>query len=157
MADPDKLLCHRCGYLSQPSSGEARCPRDGLHLVASAEHDKSVRDVFLGTTIAGRYPILGILGRGGMGAVYRSVQPLVDREVAVKLLLQEHGRGDDRLQRRFLREAKAVARLTHPGVVTLHDFGVEDDGTAFMILSSSGGRRWRSGSVTAGSTGSGSW
>ena len=133
MPGPLARVCHRCGYTAEDSA-QTTCPRDGLHLVAQAEHLKAPRDIFLGTTIGAKYPILGTLGHGGMGAVYRSIQPLVDREVAVKLVLPSSEGASEIASQRFLREAKAVARLTHPAIVTLFDFGVESDGTAFMVL-----------------------
>jgi len=102
--------------------------------VAQPEHEKAPRDIFLGTTIGGKYPVLGILGHGGMGAVYRSVQPLVDREVAIKLVLPNKAADLGAAQERFLREGKAIAKLSHPAIVTLHDFGVERDGTAYMVM-----------------------
>jgi len=133
MPGPHHLLCHRCGFTPDDST-QTNCPQDGLHLISQAEHLKAPRDIFLGTTIGGKYPILGILGHGGMGAVYRSIQPLVDRAVAVKLVLPSSEGASEIASQRFLREAKAIARLSHPAIVTLFDFGVEDDGTAFMVM-----------------------
>ncbi len=134
MSGPDDLLCHRCGFEPEPGSEETRCPVDGHYLVARSEHDKAPRDPFLGTVIGEEFPILGIAGHGGMGMVYRSVQRLVEREVAIKLLQPTPTRIEDVVRQRFLREAKAIARVTHPAIVTLYQFGVEDDGTAFMVM-----------------------
>ena len=74
----------------------------------------------------GRYRIVGELGRGGMGIVYRAVDPELDREVAVKLILLAPDASRelrDELEKRFRREAKAAARIRHPGVVSIHDVG----------------------------------
>lgn len=68
----------------------------------------------------GRFEIRGRLGRGGMGAVYLAYDPRLEREVAIKLLHREHAAD------RFEREARALARLSHPNVVTVHDFGQLD-------------------------------
>jgi len=87
----------------------------------------------LGSTVGGRYPLLEVLGTGGMGAVFRSVQPHVERTVAIKVLHSPDLMGDA-TGARFLREAKAIAALDHPSVVTLYDFGVDPDGTAFMVM-----------------------
>jgi len=133
MSEQQARVCHRCGY-TPDNSDQATCPRDGLHLIPKTEHDKAPRDIFLGTTIGAKYPILGTVGHGGMGAVYRSIQPLVDRAVAIKLVLPSSEGASEIAAQRFLREAKAIARLTHPAIVTLFDFGVEDDGTAFMVM-----------------------
>ena len=70
----------------------------------------------------GRYEIRGVLGRGGMGSVYRAFDPVLEREVALKVMLPEMV-GDAELKQRFEREARAVARLSHPCVVTVFDLG----------------------------------
>ena len=77
--------------------------------------------------LAERYRIGEVIGRGGMGAVYRATDERLGREVAVKVMLL--GVGDtearERLRVRFHREARAAARLHHPNVVTVHDFGTD--------------------------------
>jgi len=76
----------------------------------------------------GRYRILGELGRGAMGTVYRAVDPLIEREVAIKALradLPEDVRGG--VRERFLREAKAAGRLGHPNIVIIYDVGEQND------------------------------
>jgi predicted Ser/Thr protein kinase len=67
--------------------------------------------------------ILELLGKGGMGAVYKARQPALDRLVALKIL-PAAGENTSRFAERFNREARALARLNHPGIVTVHDFGV---------------------------------
>lgn len=74
----------------------------------------------------------GCLGRGGMGRVYRARQLRLDRLVAVKIMHAELGR-DPEFRDRFEREAKALARLDHPSIVRVHDFG-EVDGTFYLIM-----------------------
>jgi serine/threonine protein kinase len=74
--------------------------------------------------VAGRYVLGGPLGRGGMGTVWRADDVLLGRPVAVKeveLPGGPPGAGREALRERALREARAAARLNHPGVVTLHD------------------------------------
>ncbi len=77
----------------------------------------------------GRYLILGLVGRGGMGEVYAAFDPRLDRKVALKLLREVTGRGTSArvAQERLLREAQAIARLSHPNVVVVHDAGAIDD------------------------------
>jgi len=78
----------------------------------------------------GRYRIEGELGRGAMGAVYRGVDPKLDRTVAIKMISSAMGAGgDDRdeILARFEREARVSARLQHPNVVAVYDVGAEGD------------------------------
>src|SRR4029079_18883823 len=77
-----------------------------------------------GATI-GRYVVLGLVGRGGMGEVYAAYDPELDRKVAVKLLRVKPGNGVSRHEgrQRTLREAQAIARLSHPNVVVVFDVG----------------------------------
>ena len=73
------------------------------------------------------YEIEALLGRGGMGAVYRARQVSLSRIVAIKLLPFALGVRED-FAERFRREATALARLNHPHIVEVHDFGQADDG-----------------------------
>jgi serine/threonine protein kinase len=76
--------------------------------------------------------ILELLGRGGMGAVYKARQRELDRTVALKIL--PPGIGDEAgFAERFSREAKALAKLNHPGIVTIHDFG-RADGLYYFVM-----------------------
>jgi len=77
----------------------------------------------------GRYKITGELGRGAMGAVYRGVDPKLDRTVAIKMISSSMAGGDDRdeILARFEREARVSARLQHPNVVAVYDVGAEGD------------------------------
>jgi serine/threonine protein kinase/tetratricopeptide (TPR) repeat protein len=74
-------------------------------------------------TAIGRYTILGLVGRGGMGEVYAAYDPTLDRKVALKLMLPEAAVKDERGQERLLREAQAIAKLSHPNVVVVYDVG----------------------------------
>jgi hypothetical protein len=82
----------------------------------------------------GRYRIVGELGRGAMGAVYRALDPLIDREVAIKTLLPDLPREVvEEVRERFLREARSAGRLSHPNIVTIFDVG-EQDGIAYIAM-----------------------
>jgi eukaryotic-like serine/threonine-protein kinase len=86
--------------------------------------------------VAGRYVLGGPLGRGGMGTVWRADDVLLGRPVAVKeveLPAGPAGEGREALWQRALREARAAARLNHPGVVTLHD-AVEAEDRLFLVM-----------------------
>jgi serine/threonine protein kinase/tetratricopeptide (TPR) repeat protein len=76
----------------------------------------------------GRYEILGPLGAGGMGEVYRARDTELERDVAVKVLPETVSQNPDRLTR-FEKEAKAVARLSHPNILEIHDYGTEGETT----------------------------
>src|SRR5262249_21740082 len=82
---------------------------------------------------AGRYRLLGVIGRGGMGVVYRAYDPDCCRRLAVKVLLERY-RGDANLERRFLGEAQLTAQLQHPGVVPVHEIGWLPDGRPFFAM-----------------------
>ena len=77
----------------------------------------------------GRYVVLGLVGRGGMGEVYAAYDPELDRKVAVKLLRVKPGNGVSLTEgrQRTLREAQAIARLSHPNVVVVYDVGTFRD------------------------------
>ena len=84
----------------------------------------------------GAFEIIGPLGSGGMGDVYRARDTRLDREVAIKVLSRELA-GDPRSRERFEREARAVSRLTHPHICTLYDIGVtqvESGDAQFLIM-----------------------
>src|ERR1044072_786737 len=83
-------------------------------------------------TRLGRYEILAPLGAGGMGEVYRARDRKLDRDVAVKVLPESVAADPDALAR-FEREAKAVAALSHPNILAIHDFG-NQDGIAFAVM-----------------------
>ncbi|BBM85077.1 serine/threonine protein kinase [Candidatus Uabimicrobium amorphum] len=80
----------------------------------------------------GRYRIIGEIGRGGMGRVFKAHDPQLDREVALKVLRYGEGASDKDIER-FLREAKTTAKLRHPNIVALYDIGNEDDQNFFIM------------------------
>ncbi len=78
-------------------------------------------------TKIGRFAILNHLGEGGMGVVYAAYDDKLDRKVAVKVLRGEATRTDETGRARLLREAQAMARLSHPNIVTVHEVGEHED------------------------------
>ena len=78
------------------------------------------------------FEILECLGRGGMGVVYKARQKALDREVAIKVLAGEW-QDDPEFAKRFEREAKTLAQMSHPNIVTVHDFG-EADGLYYIVM-----------------------
>ena len=82
--------------------------------------------------VGDRFQILRLLGRGGMGSVYLARERVLDRLVAIKVLILETA-GAREARERFRREARLAARLTHPGIVALHAFGETDELTYFVM------------------------
>jgi hypothetical protein len=80
----------------------------------------------------GPFEILAPLGAGGMGEVYRARDTRLNRDVAVKVLPQAFATDPDRLAR-FEREAQAIAALSHPNILAIHDFGTSD-GVAYAVM-----------------------
>ncbi|MER6513679.1 protein kinase [Nonomuraea sp. NPDC001636] len=89
-----------------------------------------------GRLVGRRYRLMSPVGRGGMGMVWHAHDVLLDRDVAVKELILPYGldqAGKQMAHRRMLREARSAARLTHPGIVTVHDV-VEEDGRPWIVM-----------------------
>jgi ABC-type transport system substrate-binding protein len=85
----------------------------------------------IGTRLADRYEILEELGRGGMGVVYRARDPLLDRDVAIKVVPPALLTPDTEL--RFQREAQVVAKMDHPAIVTVYDIG-RHEGALYFVM-----------------------
>ena len=86
----------------------------------------------IGTLISERYRLEEKIGSGGMSSVYRAFDPMLERWVAIKLMHRDISNDPDQLER-FRREARAVAQLNHPHVVTVIDAG-EDDGAPYIVF-----------------------
>jgi len=93
----------------------------GFLKTSPGDLDERAPTVLARGTSLGRYIVSDLIGRGGMGDVYRAVDTALSRDVAVKVLSPTMT--NERGLRRFKREAKAVAALNHPGIVTIHDVG----------------------------------
>jgi tRNA A-37 threonylcarbamoyl transferase component Bud32/tetratricopeptide (TPR) repeat protein len=85
----------------------------------------------LPTTIA-HYRIEALIGRGGMGEVYRAVDTRLHRPVAIKVMRDSEGEATAAVQR-FIREARAASALNHPNIVVVHDIGETDDGRHYIV------------------------
>ncbi len=83
--------------------------------------------------MSGRYQLEEPLGHGGMASVYRARDTELGREVALKALA-ENLTGDEELRKRFLREARLAARLSHPNVASVYDVGEEEDGRPYIVM-----------------------
>src|SRR5512136_1460094 len=135
MTDPPQ--CSRCGAALPPDAPAGACPRCLMALnLASETHlptgeggpvtqaaPSPKEDPPPLSEIAALFPhleILEYLGRGGMGVVFRARQPGLNRVVALKLMAKSKA-ADPAFAERFSREAQALARLSHPGIVAVHD------------------------------------
>jgi serine/threonine protein kinase len=142
---PPTRTCPRCGTPLPTDAPEGLCPRCVLG-VGLATHTEAPGDFGPHgartlqpppepAEITKHFPqleVLECLGRGGMGMVYKARQPKLNRLVALKILAPEKG-ADPKFAERFLREAQALARLSHPNIVTVHDFG-EADGLYYLLM-----------------------
>jgi serine/threonine protein kinase len=88
--------------------------------------------VLIAGTRLGAYEVSGALGVGGMGEVYRARDPRLGRDVAIKVL-PDHLTGDPSALARFEREAKVLASLSHPNILTIFDVGTEK-GISFVVM-----------------------
>ena len=116
--------CPQCN-LRYPAES-AFCFLDGATLVVA-------KDPRVGSTVAGRYVIEGIIGEGGMAVVYQARHKLVDRPCALKILNPQFSR-DATILERFRREAKHAQRIAHPNIIEIGDYGETDDGAAFLVM-----------------------
>jgi serine/threonine protein kinase len=131
--------CPECGAALSADSPEGLCPHCLLRHALKTPSPTPTGDhgAFVAPApadLAPHFPqleILSLLGQGGMGAVYKARQLKLDRFVAVKILPAEWGR-DPAFAERFSREARALARLSHPHIVGVHDFG--EAGEHFYLL-----------------------
>jgi tRNA A-37 threonylcarbamoyl transferase component Bud32 len=130
-ADAPAGLCPKCllkaGMESQPAA--AQPAPTAAHTPANEFLPPSVDE------LGPRFPqleILELLGKGGMGAVYKARHKGLDRLVAVKILPPESHQAS--FADRFTREARALARLNHPHIVSVHDFGQTSDGLFFFVM-----------------------
>ncbi len=108
---------------------EMRCGKDGLYLV----------EAFPGSrVVGGKYRIDSLLGQGGMGSVYRATHLELDRTIALKIVLPDFVANTETLER-FRQEARASARLNHPNVISVYDFGILPTGQAYLAMELLGG------------------
>jgi serine/threonine-protein kinase len=129
--DPTREV-KRCLDCGQRFGADALfCPFCGVKLEVTTWDASS--DPLLGTIIDERYEVLGVLGEGGMGVVYKVRHVSLDRMFALKALRADLARDTD-LATRFVNEAKATAALKHPGIVQITDFGKLAGGVPYFVM-----------------------
>jgi len=133
---PDALmgLCPDCMLKAGLGSGATSIPGDAPDAATVPPTPAELARFFP------QLEILELLGRGGMGAVYKARQKQLDRVVALKILPPGIGH-DAAFAERFVREAKALAKLNHPNIVTLYEFGASANFSTQDVLHRA--KRWR--------------
>ena len=105
-------------------------------MTSTREKRRLLFERLIGQTVADRYEIVGLLGFGGMGAVYEALQPNMNRRIALKFIPSH----DPVTAERFKREARTVGQLEHPNTVTVFDYGQTDDGFLYLTMEMLSGR-----------------
>ncbi len=123
-------ICPSCGH-----RGEAeRCPNDGFPMVDEDHfHDDETEELLAGKVFGGRYRVDAIVGAGGMGRVYRATHLNMQQTVALKVMRKELS-GQRTAVKRFFHEARACSKLQHHHTIKVHDFGVAEDGNAYLAM-----------------------
>jgi serine/threonine protein kinase len=120
--------------MSESDSKDRPAGPDEIELpVPDSAQDEHLESQRIGQLIDGRYRILGVIGRGGMGSVYKAEHVAIRRVVAVKLLHASLARVPE-VSRRFEREAFAIGRIEHPNCVNVSDFGRLPDGSLYLVM-----------------------
>jgi tRNA A-37 threonylcarbamoyl transferase component Bud32 len=122
-----KLVCLECGKQFPIEQNLTECPDDYSMLYKVADNLRP------GAVFNEKYEIVRPLGSGGMSTVYLAKHLLMNKTVAIKVL-QTHVASDTKVIQRFHREAQAVSQLSHENIVGVYDFGVSQDGQAFMVM-----------------------
>jgi serine/threonine protein kinase len=134
-----RKLCQDCGTPISADAPQGMCPACLMKVaMATGTGTGGATRSFIPPTVEelrGKFPqleIVELIGHGGMGAVYKARQKELDRISALKILPPDIG-SDATFAERFAREAKALAKLNHPGIVTIYDFG-RADGLYFFLM-----------------------
>jgi serine/threonine-protein kinase len=132
MPDKKTYICPICNL----QTNDEYCPKDRCPTV-DARFLQKKKDPLIGIILKGQYKIIDLVGRGGMGKVYKGFQMTVNREVAIKVLLMDPDEESaEKLGtvKRFHREAMAASQLKHPNTIKIIDYGQTEDGLLFMVM-----------------------
>jgi len=95
--------------------------------------EAAAQDTLVGTLLVGKYRIVRILGKGGMGVVYEGVHVELDKRIAIKMMLEKYSE-DGEAMARFRREALAATRIGNPHIIDIIDFGVSPEGRPYVVM-----------------------
>ncbi|MDP1590426.1 MAG: serine/threonine-protein kinase, partial [Prosthecobacter sp.] len=139
MSDSSALpkSCPKCGAALPSEATEGLCPRC---ILSQAMQSAPAKGPWQPPTaeelhqLLPQYEITALLGRGGMGAVYKGRQIALDRPVAIKILSNTLEEADASFAERFKNEARALGKLAHPGIVGVYDFGEAANGLLYIVM-----------------------
>ncbi len=120
----DSHFCHKCGTPIKPS--------EEILISQTRTILRPMKELLPGTTLAGKYKIIEVLGRGGMGIVYKAEDTKLKRNVALKFLPPELIQNEE-VRERFILEAQTAAALSHPNICTIHEID-EEGGKSFIAM-----------------------
>ncbi|MFO0552244.1 MAG: serine/threonine-protein kinase [Polyangiaceae bacterium] len=113
--------------------GTATCAADGATLIPDAVAERIAKAEIAPGTMIGEYRVEAKIGEGGFGAVYRAIQPVIGKGVAIKLLSQSFSE-DPQIVSRFIAEARAVNQIHHKNIVDIFSFGALPDGRQYFVM-----------------------
>ncbi len=120
----DSRFCSKCGTPIHPA--------EEIFISQTRTILRPMEELLSGTTLAGKYKIIKVLGRGGMGIVYKAEDTKLKRSIALKFLPPELIQNEE-ARERFVLEARAAAALTHPNICTIHEID-EEGGKSFIAM-----------------------
>ncbi len=124
------MFCPICGERTDSSE----CPKCHIPTIKFDRYEKEKdADPMIGRVLIKKYKLIQRLGAGGMGTVYKGVNLDLKEVVAIKVMHPELAK-NQQIYERFKREALSTSKLTHPNTVRIYDFGIEEDGTQFIVM-----------------------